>query len=115
LELNWSDESQRRMTTEITVWGKKGKIYCNSQEIHVFLKEENYNYSLKQGWNIKYLKDFEDKIDFFVRGEEYSAQLEYFVKKIKSNDYDNINSFEEAAKTDFIIGQINSFREVANG
>lgn len=112
LELNWSDESYRRMTTEITIWGNKGKLYVNSQEVHVFLKDECPYLKLKKGWNIKSLIDFANDIRFFVRGEEYSAQLEYFINKIKNKDYNNINSFEEASQTDLLIEKINSFKEV---
>ncbi len=112
LELNWSDESYRRMTSEITVWGNNGKLYANAQEVHVFLKEGCPEFTLKKGWNIKYLIDFSTNVNFFVRGEEYSEQLEYFIHKIKNHDYNNINSFEEASVTDLLIERINSFRKV---
>ena len=112
LELNWSDESTRRMTTEITIWGTGGKVYVNSQEVHIFLQEDCKSLKLAKGWTIKYLIDFQNNVKFFVRGEEYSAQLEYFVEKIKHNDFENINSFSEAAATDFIIDKIKSFKEV---
>jgi len=111
LELNWSDESCRRMTTEITIWGSKGKLYANSQEVHLFIKEEFSSLQLKKGWNIKYITDFTNEVSFFVRGEEYSAQLDYFIDKITNKDFNNINSFEEASKTDLLIEKINSIRE----
>lgn len=110
LELNWSDESYRRMQTELTIWGTKGKLYVNSQEAHIFLKDDCALENLKKGWNIKYLIDFKNDIKFFVRGEEYSAQLEYFIEKIIKKDYENINSFYEASLTDFVIEKINRYR-----
>ena len=35
--VNWSDESQRKMTTQITLWGTNGRIYADRQEIQVYL------------------------------------------------------------------------------
>jgi hypothetical protein len=60
----------------------------------------------KKGWNTKYITDFTSDIQFFVRGEEYSAQLEYFVRCIKDNSYENVNSFVEATKTIATIDKI---------
>jgi predicted dehydrogenase len=106
LQLNWSDETFRRMTTTITILGKKGKIIVDSQEIKVFCKFEPENKLFKKGWNTKYITDFTSDIQFFVRGEEYSAQLEYFVRCIKDNSYENVNSFVEATKTIATIDKI---------
>ncbi len=38
LSVNWSDESQRKMTTGVTLWGTAGRIKVDRQEIQVFLK-----------------------------------------------------------------------------
>src|SRR5690606_30564007 len=36
---DWSDESQRKMTTKITLWGEHGRIYADRQEIQVYLRD----------------------------------------------------------------------------
>ena len=39
ISVNWSDESHRKMTTRITVWGTAGRIFADRQEIQVFLRD----------------------------------------------------------------------------
>ncbi|HVZ97929.1 MAG TPA: Gfo/Idh/MocA family oxidoreductase, partial [Chitinophagaceae bacterium] len=41
LLVNWSDETYRKMSTSLTVLGKKGKIICDATEIKIYLKETN--------------------------------------------------------------------------
>ncbi len=37
---NWSDESCRKMSTKITVWGTNGKIVADRQELQIYLHGE---------------------------------------------------------------------------
>ena len=39
LSVNWSDESQRKMTTKLTFWGTNGRIYVDRQECQVYLRD----------------------------------------------------------------------------
>ena len=39
VSVNWSDESHRKMTTRITVWGTAGRIYADRQECQVYLRD----------------------------------------------------------------------------
>jgi tRNA(Ile2) C34 agmatinyltransferase TiaS len=45
-------------------------------------------------------------VGYFLRGEEYSAQVEYFVERIRTDDRDNVNSFASAQATDEAIEAI---------
>ena len=103
LSVNWSDETFRKMSTSLTVTGKKGKIVCDATEIKIFLKEENTNEKLEKGWTIKYITDFAIPVDFYLRGEEYSAQLDNFINCILKNKQSDINSFRQALVTDQVI------------
>ena len=38
LSVNWSDESQRKMSTRMTVFGTNGQIYADRQEIQIYLR-----------------------------------------------------------------------------
>ena len=40
VSVNWSDESVRKMTTRITLWGTAGRIFADRQEIQVYLRED---------------------------------------------------------------------------
>ncbi len=106
LNVNWSDETYRKMSTQITVLGTEGKIICDAQEIKIYLKNDHPNLKLEKGWNIKYVTDLTQPVDFYLRGEEYSAQVDYFAKCIKNNISNSISSFASALQTDEVIEQI---------
>lgn len=106
---NWSDESQRKMTTRLTLWGTHGKIYADRQEIQVYLRDsapplEGYS----PGWNVKYTTELMEAPWFYLRGEEYSAQLDTFVRRVIDGDVSGQNDFASAAVTDEIIAMISA-------
>lgn len=103
LSVNWSDETYRKMSTSITIWGKEGKIIVDALELKVYLKRDNDAEELRKGWNVKYVTDLTTPVSFYLRGEEYSAQIDYFVKHVKEKELENVNSFESAAETDNTI------------
>ncbi len=100
LSVNWSDETYRKMSTSLMVIGSKGKIICDATEIKIFLKEENKKEELPLGWSVKYITDLAIPVNFYLRGEEYSAQIDYFIDNIKNNKISEINTFEQALYTD---------------
>jgi predicted dehydrogenase len=106
LLVNWSDETYRKMSTSLTVEGKKGKIICDATEIKIYLKEPSLSEKLEKGWTIKYITDYAIPVDFYLRGEEYSAQIDYFVDCIKEEKQARFNSFEQALYTDKVIEMI---------
>ena len=104
LSVNWSDESYRKMSTKITIWGKAGRMVADRQEIQVYFRDSAAIPSqYKAGWNVRYTTELTQPVWFYVRGEEYSAQLDYFVRCIKSGQSDNVNSFASAVMTDSVI------------
>lgn len=103
LSVNWSDETYRKMSTSLTIFGKKGKIICDATEIKIYLKEENQVEKIGKGWTIKYITDYAIPVNFYLRGEEYSAQLDNFISCILSKKQTEINSFEQGLITDRVI------------
>lgn len=105
LSVNWSDESYRKMSTSITVSGAQGRIIADRQEIRVYLREgatipEGY----RAGWNIRYTTDLTEPVSFYLRGEEYSAQLESFIGAVHAGEgRARQNGFDSAAHTDRVI------------
>lgn len=104
VSVNWCDESQRKMTTKITIWGTQGRIFADRQEVQVFLREgatapEGY----VTGWNVRYTTELTDPVWFYVRGEEYSAQLDEFVRRVQEGRTEGENSFATATVTDELI------------
>jgi hypothetical protein len=45
-------------------------------------------------------------VDFYLRGEEYSAQIDHFVACVEKNLQSPYNSFEQAMYTDSVIEMI---------
>ena len=103
LSVNWSDETYRKMNTQITLLGKKGKIIADATELKIYLKEDNKAFGLTKGWTIKDITGLTQNVDFYLRGEEYSAQIDYFIQNIKTKELRNISSFETASQTDEVI------------
>jgi predicted dehydrogenase len=106
LSVNWSDETYRKMSTSITIVGTKGKLIADASELKVYFKEENAFGDYVKGWNVKYITDLTNEVDFYLRGEEYSAQLDYFVKATLGKVPNSINTFHSAWYTDRAIEMI---------
>ncbi|RDV16845.1 gfo/Idh/MocA family oxidoreductase [Pontibacter diazotrophicus] len=107
--VNWSDETYRKMSTSVTLLGKKGKIICDATEIKIFLKEPNKDQKLDKGWNIKYITDYSPVVNYHLRGEEYSAQIDYFIQNIINNQQGTLNTFEQGLYTDKVIEMIYNY------
>ena len=109
LSVNWSDETYRKMSTSITLIGTKGKIICDAAELRIYFKEENGS-GYSRGWSTKYITDLTEEVDFYLRGEEYSAQLDYFIKAVEGKVPNTINTFDSAWHTDKAIDLIKKFK-----
>lgn len=104
VSVNWSDESYRKMTTQVTITGTAGRIHADRQEVQVYLRDIAADVpGYDKGWNVRYTTELTDNTWFYLRGEEYSAQLDHFVKRIENREVDDINSFASAAVTDRVL------------
>ena len=105
ISVNWSDESCRKMTTRITLWGTTGRIYVDRQECQVYLRDTAscQPNGYEQGWNVRFTTDLTAPVWFYLRGEEYSAQIDSFINEVQSRRLDGVNDFTSAAVTDKVI------------
>jgi predicted dehydrogenase len=104
ISVNWSDESVRKMTTKVTLWGTSGRIYADRQECQVYLREDaELPPGYGRGWNIRYTTELTEPVWFYLRGEEYSAQLDHFVKRAIAQKVEGTNTFDSAAVTDRVL------------
>ncbi len=106
LSVNWSDDTFRKMFTSLTVIGKMGKIICDATELKIYLKQDAPEEKMTKGWNIRYITDLCIPVNFYLRGEEYSAQIDYFIDHVKNNKIPEINSFLTGHYTDQVIDLI---------
>lgn len=106
LSVNWSDDTYRKMSTSITIIGKEGKIISDANELKVYFKDADCPQGYTKGWNVKNITEVTNSVDFYLRGEEYSAQVDYFIKAIEGKVPNTINNFANAWLTDKAISII---------
>jgi predicted dehydrogenase len=107
LSVYWSDESYRKMTTRVTIWGTAGRIFADRQECQVYLRDTApIPPGYEEGWNVRYTTDLTEPVWFYLRGEEYSSQIEAFVAQVQEGVAGGLNSFATAAATDRTIGMM---------
>jgi scyllo-inositol 2-dehydrogenase (NADP+) len=111
LETNWSDESHRKMSTTLTVHGTRGKLVADRQELRVYLRSGAAAEGYREGWTVRSTAELQAQPGFYLRGEEYSAQLDAFVDAIERSAAesaprsaaDHENSFASAWETDRVV------------
>ena len=57
----------------------------------------------KEGWDVRHTTDFHRDVWYYLRGEEYSAQLDHFLRCIVEGRRENISSFASAVQTDCVV------------
>jgi predicted dehydrogenase len=106
IAVNWSDETYRKPANIVTIIGTDGKIIADKHVYKLYLKKSNPEKGFDQGWNTRYITDFAKSVRFYVRGNEYTRQLDYFIGCIEGNVQDNVASFAEGFKTDMLMEEI---------
>lgn len=103
---NWSDESLRKMSIKLSIWGTNGRINVDRQEIQIYLRSlTNPAENLTQGWNARYTTDLTQPVWFYVRGEEYSAQIDHFFQSIK-NGKNTLSDFRSASDVSLVAAMM---------
>ncbi|MBZ6079390.1 Gfo/Idh/MocA family protein [Microvirga puerhi] len=105
LSANWSDDSHRKMSTRVTIWGSNGKAVADRQELQIYVRRPIRSYS--EGWHVENITQLTKPVDYYLRGEEYTAQLDHFVRCINAHE-ECRSSFSTAADTDRVIQMLAS-------
>lgn len=116
LSVNWSDESHRKMSTKISLIGTNGRLYADRQECQAYLRKpvEGLDDYI-EGWNVKYTTELTEDRWFYLRGEEYSAQLDEFFAAIRAQKgAATENGFNSATETDKTLAMIIENAETGN-
>jgi len=100
VSVDWTDTSVRKMTTRLTLWGTAGRLYADRQEIQLFLRDDvgALPDGYTAGWNTRYTTELSESVDFYLRGEEYSAQIDGWIAAIGGGVLEN--DFASAVETD---------------
>lgn len=103
LSVSWSEESYRKMSTSLVINGDKGRVEANAQEIKIYRNRGSIGGERAIGWEFKYLTDCTAPVEFYLRGEEYTAQVYDFIAHIRKGDYVNRNAIKYAGETDRVV------------
>jgi predicted dehydrogenase len=104
---NWSDDSFRRMSMEVTIWGTNGRMTIDRQQINTFIRDAaSHALPIGQGWEVRYTTDLPLDVWYYLRGEEYSAQIDHFFRCIDEGRKDNVSSFTSAVQTDLVVSMM---------
>lgn len=115
LYVNWSDESYRKPTNKLEIFGSKGKIIADQHSLKIFLIEENKPLRLQDGWNTFYITDIFNSVPFYVRGNEFTRQLYHFIDTICDRSMSKICTFRDGIDTLEVIDKVfNDFKENKN-
>jgi scyllo-inositol 2-dehydrogenase (NADP+) len=106
LATNWSDESFRKMSVKLSIWGANGRINVDRQELQVYIRSlpEPIN-GFAPGWNVRYTTDLTPAVWFYVRGEEYSAQIDHFARCIKTGTA-ALSNFRTASDASLVAAMV---------
>jgi predicted dehydrogenase len=106
LLVNWSDPSYRKPSYRLEVFGCKGKIIADLHSYRLFLQSQCSFNGFSEGWNQRYVTDFFQPVQFYVRGYEFTRQLEHFTDCIVKGRQTDVCSFAQAHQTDIVIQQL---------
>ncbi len=109
--VNWSDESYRKPTNKIEIFGTKGKILADQHSLKLFLKTDLPDHGFREGWNTRFITDVFKPVPFYVRGNEFTAQLYHFIDCITHEDNQNRCTFQDGSNTlEVIEGIFNDYK-----
>ena len=106
INVNWSDDSYRKPTNLMTIFGTRGSILADKHSYRVYLRDADEAAGFGQGWSTRYIADITKSVRFYVRGNEFTAQLDHFVDCINGKVSDNRSSFSAGYLTDVLMEQI---------
>ncbi|MBN1805942.1 MAG: Gfo/Idh/MocA family oxidoreductase [Sedimentisphaerales bacterium] len=106
LLVNWSDPSYRKPAYRFEIQGKKGKIVADLHAYKIFFRDPPSTNGFKQGWNQRYVTSFVEPVRFYVRGFEFTRQLDYFIECITQGKPNQMCTFEDGLAADKVISQI---------
>ena len=104
--VNWSDETYRKPANILKIIRDWRSHHCRQTCLQSVFEKGGCGDSFEKGWTTRYITDFAENVRFYLRGNEFTRQLDYFVDCVERRAGENISSFAEALKTDIIMDEI---------
>lgn len=106
LLVNWCDASYRKPTYRMELYCERGKIIADLHAFKVFFNKQPEGKLYKKGWNIRYITELVEPVRFYVRGFEFTRQLDYFIESIQIGRKDSLCSFADGLAADIVMEKI---------
>jgi hypothetical protein len=94
------------MSLKISLWGTLGRMTVDRQEVQLYAREPLAAANVKAGWSSSYTTDLTDAVWYYLRGEEYSAQIDHFIRCVGSGQIETASPFASAVITDRILAMM---------
>jgi predicted dehydrogenase len=104
--VNWCDTSYRKPSNKLELFGTKGKILADQHSLKIFLNEDDSLSAHKKGWNSVYITDIFKPVPFYVRGNEFTSQLYYFLDSILGSENGDMCTFRDGSTVQIIMDEL---------
>jgi len=106
IHVNWSDYTYRKPMLKLDIHGTKGKIQADLYGYKLYLREENKEAGLSDGWTSVPMNMIPDPCPFYVRGTSFTKQLYEFADAVKEARKSCGCAFRDAVDTQEVIHTI---------
>lgn len=106
LAVNWSDLTQRKPYYRVEILCRGGKVISDLHESKVYFQQKPSDPRFEQGWNKIYVTDLAKPVRFYLRGYEFTRQLDWFIDEIAGRSPTNRSTFADAYVTDTLLHKI---------
>jgi len=106
LLINWSDPAYRKPSYRLEVLGREGKLIADLHMYKAFFRSAPPLPEFQAGWNTRYVTDFAEPVRFYLRGYEFTRQLDYFVDCVLGGRAADMCSFADGFATDRLMERI---------
>src|SRR5690606_1722061 len=106
ITINWSDLTARKPTNLVEVIGEKGELAANQHGMRVRVERAVPEFNLVPGWNELEIPQLASDVPFYLRGNEYTAQLTHFIDCIEKGGATSDCSFSDAHQTLKLLTQL---------
>lgn len=105
LHVNWSDPSCRKPAYRLVVDAQRGRIIADQHAYKVF---RTFSVAGRQAnsWQTVYITDIAQPVRMYVRGNEFTRQLDHFIACLGDDRLEPVNTLESALETDEVIERI---------
>jgi predicted dehydrogenase len=103
LLINWSDPAYRKPSYKLEVIGRAGKLIADLHAYKVFFRTTPDVAGFLAGWNTRYVTEFAEPVRVYLRGYEFTRQLDYFVDCMLEGHPAEMCSFADGLATDRLM------------